>query len=236
MSELVIAEKSDLVGIADEVRQLTGQTKSLSLQEMQTGLKSIDNQPDWTQNDQTARDYVKNRPGGYTVNYPALNIEWDGVIGDRVSVEDANGIKLVKVSDETLKAKQLVGGTLSFKQDDMSDAMSITDREIDNLGNGNYFFGYGGGGFSINKAPANLVSSDTGAVVAVFPETGVYFVYVSNSTYTYSLTLPAKSVIVRIPGELTNIVGGYVREEDGKEPLVDAVVLAGCFKLYGGIE
>lgn len=81
MSELVIAEKSDLVGIADEVRQLTGQTKSLSLQEMQTGLKSIDNQPDWTQNDQTARDYVKNRPGGYTVNYPALNIEWDGVIG-----------------------------------------------------------------------------------------------------------------------------------------------------------
>lgn len=41
MSELVIAEKSNLVGIADEVRQLTGQTKSLSLQEMQTGLKSI---------------------------------------------------------------------------------------------------------------------------------------------------------------------------------------------------
>lgn len=62
MSELVIAEKSDLVGIADEVRQLTGQTKSLSLQEMQTGLKSIDNQPDWNQNDPTASDYIKNRP------------------------------------------------------------------------------------------------------------------------------------------------------------------------------
>ena len=40
MSELVIAEKSDLVGIADEVRQLTGQTKSLSLQEIQTGLRT----------------------------------------------------------------------------------------------------------------------------------------------------------------------------------------------------
>lgn len=91
----------------------------------------------------------------------------------------------------------------------------------------------GGGGFSINKAPANLVNY-TGAVVAVLPETGVYFVYVSNSTYTYSLTLPAKSVIVPIPGELTNIVGGYVREEEGREPLVDAVVLAGCFKLYEG--
>ena len=231
MSELVIAEKSDLTGIADEVRQLTGQTKSLSLQEMQTGLKSIDNKPDWTQNDQTARDYVKNRPGGYTVNYPALNIEWDGVIGDRVSVNDGE-VKLVKVSDETPKAEQLVGGTLSIKQGDMSDAISITDKTIDNLGNGNYFFGRGG--FSVNKAPANFVDQNTGAVLAVFPETGIYFVRMSDSSYASSLTLPAKSVIVPIPGELTNIVGGYVREEEGREPLVDAVVLAGCFKLYMG--
>lgn len=231
MSELVIAEKSDLVGIADEVRQLTGQTKSLSLQEMQTGLKSIDNKPDWTQNDQTASDYIKNRPGGYTVNYPALNIEWDGVIGDRVSA-DAGKIKLVKVSDETPKSEQLVGGTLSIKQGDMSDVISITDKTIDNLGNGNYLFGRGG--VSVNKAPANFVDPSTGAVLAVFPETGVYFMYMSDSSYASSLTLPAKSVIVRIPGELTNIVGGYVREEEGREPLVDAVVLAGCFKLYMG--
>ena len=230
MSELVIAEKSDLVGIADEVRQLTGQTKSLSLQEMQTGLKSIDNKPDWHQNDSTASDYIKNRPGGYTVNYPALNIEWDGVIGDRVSV-DIGGAKCVKVSDETLKAEQLVGGTLSFKQDDMSDAISITNKTIENLGNGNYFFG--GGGVSVNKAPANLPDKQTGAVLAVFPETGVYFLYESDSSYTYSLTLPAKSVIVPIPGELTNIVGGYVRAER-KEPLIDAVVPAGSFELYAG--
>ena len=138
MSELVIAEKNDLVGIADEVRQLTGQTKSLSLQEMQTGLKSIDNQPDWTQNDQTARDYVKNRPGGYTVNYPALNIEWDGLIGDRVVV-DADGMKLVKVSDEIPKVEQLVGGIVSVKQGDMSDAISITDDSISNYGD--YIYG-----------------------------------------------------------------------------------------------
>lgn len=231
MSELVIAEKSDLVGIADEVRQLTGQTKSLSLQEMQTGLKSIDNKPDWNQNNSTASDYIKNRPGGYTVNYPALSIEWDGVIGDRVVVDDGK-MKFVKLSDEILKAEQLVGGAFSIKQGDMSDAISITDKTIVNLGNGNYILR--GGVVSVNKAPANLPNPQTGAVVAVFPETGVYFMYMSDSSYTSSLTLPAKSVIVRIPGELTNIVGGYVREEEGKEPLVDAVVLAGCFKLYEG--
>lgn len=88
----------------------------------------------------------------------------------------------------------------------------------------------------VNKAPANFVHPNTGAVLAVFPETGVYFVYVSHDAtimHTSSLTLPAKSVIVPIPGELTNIVGGYVRAER-KEPLVDAVVPAGSFELYDG--
>ena len=93
--------------------------------------------PDWNQNDEAASDYIKNRPGGYTVNYPALNIEWDGVIGDRVSV-DIGGGKLVKVSDEIPKAEQLVGGIVSVKQGDMSDAISITDDLISNYGDGIY--------------------------------------------------------------------------------------------------
>ena len=95
--------------------------------------------PDWSQNDEAASDYIKNRPGGYTVNYPALNIEWDGVIGDRVVV-DAGEMKVVKVSDEIPKAEQLVGGTVSVKQGDMSDAMSITDDLISNYGDGIYGF------------------------------------------------------------------------------------------------
>ena len=230
MSELVIAEKSDLVGIADEVRQLTGQTKSLSLQEMQTGLKSIDNKPDWHQNDSTASDYIKNRPGGYTVNYPALNIEWDGVIGDRVSV-DVAGVKFVKVSDEILKVEQLLGATVTSKIDDEPHTITINDEEI------NY---YGDSAYSTssllvaNKAPVNIVDPSMGSVAAVFPETGVYFVCYTNESgivYTSSLSLHAKSEIVPIPGELTNIVGGYVRAER-KEPLIDAVVPASRFEIY----
>ena len=95
--------------------------------------------PDWSQNDEAASDYIKNRPGGYTVNYPALNIEWDGVIGDRVVV-DAGEMKFVKVSDEIPKAEQLVGGIVSVKQGDMSDAISITDDLISNYGDGIYGF------------------------------------------------------------------------------------------------
>lgn len=222
MSELVIAEKSDLVGIADEVRQLTGQTKSLSLQEMQTGLKSIDNKPDWHQNDSTASDYIKNRPGGYTVNYPALNIEWDGVIGDRVSV-DYKRTKFVKVSDETPAKEQIAAGRLTY-------LVEGEQKIADDLG------GYVNVGVGCIWVAEFVIVINQPGIVAdnlVFPETGTYFVYNDENSRAVSLALRAKSVIVRIPGELTNIVGGYVREE-GKEPLVDAVVLAGCFKLYEG--
>ena len=50
----------------------------------------------------------------------------------------------------------------------------------------------------VNKAPANFVHQDSGAVMAVFPETGVYFGYMLDSTYLSSLTLPAKTTVVPI--------------------------------------
>lgn len=99
MSELVIAEKNDLVNIANEIRQLTGQTKGLNLQEMQTELKSIDNQPDWNQNDPNAKDYIKNRPGGYAVA-PSLEITWDGDTTGKETIDLSDGFKLVKIADE----------------------------------------------------------------------------------------------------------------------------------------
>ena len=98
MSELVIAEKNDLVNIANEIRQLTGQTKGLNLQEMQTELKSIDNQPDWNQNDPNAKDYIKNRPGGYAVA-PSFEIAWDGDTTGKETIAVPGGM-LVKIADE----------------------------------------------------------------------------------------------------------------------------------------
>lgn len=98
--------------------------------------------PDYLQNDETASDYIKNRPGGYTVTQPAINIEWDGVIGDRVVV-DVDNMKYVKVSDETPKPEQLVGGTIGVKQGDMSDIIDITDDDIADYGNGIYAVEFG---------------------------------------------------------------------------------------------
>ena len=92
---------------------------------------------DWHQNNPTASDYIKNRPGGYTVNYPALNIEWDGVIGDRVSV-DIVSMKYVKVSDEIPKVERLVGGKVTIKMGDNSQTITILDNDVVDYGNGIY--------------------------------------------------------------------------------------------------
>ena len=88
----------------------------------------------------------------------------------------------------------------------------------------------------VNKAPANFVNPSTGDVLAVFQETGVYFLYGTQDSvivHTSSLVISPRSVNVPIPGELTNIVGGYVRKERN-EPLIDAVVPASSFELLRG--
>lgn len=69
MSELIVANKSDLTDIADAVRMQTGKTDPLSLgdivNEISTlsigGSGGVSVQADWNQNDENASDYIKNR-------------------------------------------------------------------------------------------------------------------------------------------------------------------------------
>lgn len=148
--------------------------------------------PDWNQNDEAASDYIKNRPGGYTVNYPALNIEWDGVIGDRVSV-DYKRMKFVKVSDETPDKEQIAAGRLTYLMDGKQNIADVLGGYVD-VG-----VGY------IWVAEFVIIINQPGIVVEyhsndlVFPETGTYFVYIDENSRVVSLALPAKSVIVPIP-------------------------------------
>lgn len=62
--------------------------------------------PDWNQNDSTASDYIKNRPGGYRFTTPAFSIEWDGEIGDKLAIEIGIGF-ICKVSDLIFEPWQL---------------------------------------------------------------------------------------------------------------------------------
>ena len=64
MSDLIISEKEDITNIADAVREQTGETELMGIKEMPTKIRALSGvgvQPDWSQNDSTARDYIKNR-------------------------------------------------------------------------------------------------------------------------------------------------------------------------------
>lgn len=75
-------------------------------------------QPDWNQNDSTAADFIKNRPGAFQVpQKDAVTITWDGVIGDKETV-DMGGFLLVKVSDEIFYPPNLYGATVTSKSGD----------------------------------------------------------------------------------------------------------------------
>lgn len=56
--------------------------------------------PDWNQNDPTAKDYVKNRPGGYDIP-PTVDISWDGDMTGKETMDGgASGLYFVKIADE----------------------------------------------------------------------------------------------------------------------------------------
>lgn len=61
------------------------------------GAQSV--KPDWNQNDPNAKDYIKNRPGGYVIP-PSVEITWDGDTTGKETTDLSDGFKLVKIADE----------------------------------------------------------------------------------------------------------------------------------------
>lgn len=61
------------------------------------GAQSV--KPDWNQNDPNAKDYIKNRPGGYVIP-PSVEITWDGDMSGKETVDAGYGLTLVKIADE----------------------------------------------------------------------------------------------------------------------------------------
>lgn len=64
MADLIITERSNLVSVANALRERTGETENVTLGQMVYSINEIGSQmqPDWNQNDETANDFIKNRP------------------------------------------------------------------------------------------------------------------------------------------------------------------------------
>lgn len=148
-------------------------------------------QPDWNQNDETAADYVKNRPGGYTQVTHGYEITWDGVVGDKVVV-DGGDVQFVKVSDRVFTVEELIGSTMIF-----GDTSLIVSNDTIISQNGTIACE----AFLVCSAPTTIEG-------LAIPEIGTYFAKTENG-FVSSLSKPDSTNTVKIPAELTTVVGGY---------------------------
>lgn len=148
-------------------------------------------QADWNQNDESAADYVKNRPGGYTKTTPRYEITWDGVVGDKVVV-DTGEMQLVKVSDRVFTVEELIGATMGF-----GDQSFIVSNDDIISKNGII----SGEGFLVCSAPTTMQD-------ITIPEAGTYFAKMGEE-FVSSLSKPDSTTTIKIPAELTTVVGGY---------------------------
>lgn len=134
-------------------------------------------QTDWNQNDTTAKDYIKNRPGGYETGF---EITWDGDTTGRASVTmEGQSFAWYKVSDTILAPDQFIGSQMTIVLNGEAKQGIITDDM--------YFeveFGYV---IEIGE-PFVLFASKTGDFNMgrniYIPEPGIYFVYNANSSKT----------------------------------------------------
>ena len=151
-------------------------------------------QADWEQNDESAVDYIKNRPGGYTKTTPGYEITWDGVVGDKVTVDAGDGMQAVKVSDRVFTVEELIGATVVIADKSVTvDEESVRSQ----------------GGIILISNGGTLVCTTPGTVMGVtIPEAGTYFLKAGDG-FTSSFSKPSATTTVKIPAELTTVVGGY---------------------------
>ena len=191
--------------MADYKLDYTGEEVNSAIGKVLDGQVSGGTESDYTQNDATQPDYIKNRPGGYYQTVPGVDITWDGVIGDRPKAQLDEGMYMVKVSDEVLTADLVMGATVVSLRGAESQSRILSENQI-----------MSGDGFVMETRGAIISCSKTTFEISgmplILPETGTYFAYMEEAgetTYISSLTKPGTQELVPIPGELTNIKGGY---------------------------
>ena len=201
-------------------------------------------QPDWSQNDSTKPDYVKNRThyeeGSQTV------IEWDGNTEGRDSFT-ANWLNdnatYYKVSDDVPAADDLVGGSVSVVFDGTTVQLPI--ESVDMLKQGNGAYSLEGMVVFVRNTTFDFAdaSINNGADVITAPSCGVYIVDRSVAEIT-SITYGSTTVhqldekfipesIARktatLPMPTTASVGQYIVvsavDESGKVTATEAVTV-----------
>ena len=90
-------------------------------------------QSDYTQNDSTQPDYIKNRPF-YKEGY---SYEWDGTAPDETKKVGGSEYYFYKISDSIMSTSDLVGATATMQS---GSSLLITEASIKTYGNGSFAY------------------------------------------------------------------------------------------------
>ncbi len=167
-------------------------------------IKAKIKQSDWSQNDETAPDYVKNRPGGFDEH--DVDITWDGVVGDRLTV-GLDGMCYVKVSDITPSKSDLLGGKLGIinRFEESSSFMSL---DKDNMIEKEGALDLSEGAVIIYNPPVSLEGIS-------FTEAGVWFgISIVNAVIgMFANSLQSAPIPISIPQRYLSL-HGYVKDTE----------------------
>lgn len=153
--------------------------------------------PDWNENNPTSKNYIQNRPGGYTVD--SKTIEWDGQIIDESLIVDATEEDLgvyYKVSDHVFTEDDVIDGTIQMYDGSYSE-VTISKNDVQSMSDGSItlILIYGALVLSINKPYPPLVK-----------EAGTYFLFEGeDASMGYISSLSTKSRTVKIPYNLLGL-------------------------------
>ncbi len=145
-------------------------------------------QSDWSQNDTTASDYIKNRP--FYNERTFKDITWDGVIGDKKSyhLEYTSGPyayeDFVLISNEIISSSALIGAKIVLSS---GDEITCTSSNIEeNEGNIGVAFG---------TTHALLIYETTDENRLMCNDKGVYFVFAEGRSSTTGTTYYTSKLI-----------------------------------------
>lgn len=155
-------------------------------------------QANWNQNDSTAADYVKNRPGAYVQTLAGQTLTFDG---DTTGKYVATELGAVKVSDEIIPKDTLKSGSFTFtihsESGDETDTVNGSDfHDIDDI--------YGLGGTATIMLVVSAAAAEANGI-----EPGTYLGCDTENTppqiYVSQFVLPSYSTVVELPETYTQV-------------------------------
>ena len=150
------------------------------------GAQSV--KPDWNQNDPNAKDYIKNRPGGYAVA-PSFEITWDGDTTGKETITIPDKGMLVKIADEAPSIEKFTVGThyraIIMTEATYSDGSNETvQKQIDLRYGGDFWMGND----SSHYSTAVGVTVDSVSIEGLTLTKGLWFSLVDVAEMTKFIT------------------------------------------------